>query len=250
MSPIARWWLFASALLCVAGALVHLAIPFGGTAWYWYWGAPRRLVAMAAAGQVRPVATCILIACLLGIFAGYAFSALGFVRRLPAQRLMLGVIGLGLTAHGAWLPVAAVKDPWAVGMTCGRCGSLNGFVVAMSALCLFVGVGYLLGAWYPNLTRSSRRLVASRRPHRKKVLGTGFWVKRFFIVFVVAFAIIFTARFLKGHAATGSATQAAIWSTASALAFTVARFFQARRGQHRAICKDTPEMQQNRRGGV
>lgn len=162
---ISRWWLLASALLCVAGALVHLAIPFGGPAWYWYWGAPQRLVAMAAAGQVRPVVTCVVIACLLGIFAGYAFSALGFVRRLPAQRLMLGIIGLGLAAHGVWLPIAAVNDASAVGMTCGRCGSLNGFVVAMAALCLFIGVGYLLGACHPNLTRSSRQLVSSLRRH-------------------------------------------------------------------------------------
>ena len=151
MLRIARWWLFASALLCVAGALVHLAIPLGGPAWYSYWGAPQGLVTMAAAGLVRPVVTCVVIASLLGMFAGYAFSALGLVHRLPAQRLVLGIIGLGLAAHGVWLPIAAAKDPWTLGHTCGRCGSLNAFVVAMSALCLFIGVGYLLGAWRPNL---------------------------------------------------------------------------------------------------
>ena len=125
---IARWWLFASGLLCVAGALVHLAIPLGGPAWYNYWGAPQGLVAMAAAGLlVRPAVTCVVIACLLAIFAGYAFSALSLVHRLPAQRLVLGTIGLGLTAHGVWLPIAAVRDPWAAGLTCGRCGSLNAF---------------------------------------------------------------------------------------------------------------------------
>ena len=118
---------------------------------------------MAAAGQVRPVVTCVVIAGLLAIFAGYAFSALGLVHRLPAQRFALGVIGLGLTAHGVWLPIAAVKDPWAGGLTCGRCGSLNAFVVEMSALCLFIGVGYLLGAWHPNpFVRPSGRSLAAR----------------------------------------------------------------------------------------
>jgi len=148
----------------VAGALVHFAIPLGGPGWYNYWGAPQGLVAMAAAGQaVRPAVTCIVIACLLGLFAGYAFSALGLIRRLPAHRWILGIIGLGLTAHGVWLPIAAVNDPWAVGMTCGRCGNLNAFVVAMSALCLFIGVGYLLGAWCPNVAiRPARRLLSSQ----------------------------------------------------------------------------------------
>ena len=163
MSHIVKWWLLASALLCVAGALVHLAIPFGGPSWYWYWGAPQGLVAMAGAGLARPVVTCVVIACILFAFAAYAFSAMGFMRRLPAVRWVLGIIGLGLVAHGVWLPIAAVQDPWAVGRTCGRCGSLNGFVVAMSALCLFIGIGYLLGAWRQNLTLrpSGRRTGAA-----------------------------------------------------------------------------------------
>ena len=106
---IARLWLFASGLLCVAGALVHLAIPFGGPTWYNYWGAPQGLVTMAAAGLARPAITCVVIACILAIFAAYAFSALGFLYRLPARRLVLGIFGLGLVAHGVWLPIAAVK---------------------------------------------------------------------------------------------------------------------------------------------
>lgn len=147
MSRIARWWLFASGFLCVAGALVHLAIPFGGPSWYWYWGAPQGLVAMAEAGLARPAVSCVVIACILFVFAGYAFSALGFVRRLPAQRMVLGVTGLGLALHGVWLPVAAEKGSRMVGTVCGRCGDLNGFVIAMSVLCVFIGIGCLLGAW-------------------------------------------------------------------------------------------------------
>ena len=147
----------------MAGALVHLAIPLGGPEWYWYWGAPQGLAAMASAGLARPVVTCVVIACLLFVFAGYAFSALGIVRRLPAQRWVLAVVGLVLAVHGAWLPIAAAKGSWAVGTVCGRCGNLNGFVFAMSAVCLFIGVGFLLGAWRPNLTtRSTGRKPAAR----------------------------------------------------------------------------------------
>lgn len=163
MSRISRYWLFASGLLCIAGALLHLAIPLGGPAWYSFAGAPQGLVAMAAAGLARPVVSCIVIACLLCIFAAYAFSALGFVQRLPAVRLVLGVVGLGLAVRAVWFPILAVSNPWSLGRFCGRCGSLNGFVVASSALCLFIGVGFLLGASHQNLTiRSTGRSPAAR----------------------------------------------------------------------------------------
>ena len=77
-------------------------------------------------------------------------------------------------------------------------------------------------------------------------MDKGFWARRFHAVLIGAFVIIFAAQWLKGHALVYSATQAAIWSTVSASVFTVSRFFQARRGQHCAICRDTPEMQQER----
>ena len=158
MSRIPQWWLFASALLCVFGALLHLALPLGGPAWYRFVGAPQGVVEMAEAGLARPIVTCVVIACVLGIFAGYAFSALGFIRRLPAVRWVLGVIGVGLSVRAVWFPVLAVTEPWALSRFCGRCDSLNAFVVATSALCLLIGVGYVLGAWRPNrITGSTGR---------------------------------------------------------------------------------------------
>ena len=105
---------------------------------------------MAVAGLARPVISCVVIACLLGVFSSYAFSALGSIRRLPAQRAMLCVIGLGLILRALWLPFLAVTDPRALENLCGRCSGLNAFVLATSALCLFIGAGYLLGAWRPN----------------------------------------------------------------------------------------------------
>lgn len=74
-------------------------------------------------------------------------------------------------------------------------------------------------------------------------MGTGFWIRRFVFVLVVAFAVIFAAQWLRGRGLEYAATHALLWSVVSALVFTVARYFQARRGQHCALCKDTPEMQ-------
>lgn len=81
-------------------------------------------------------------------------------------------------------------------------------------------------------------------------MSIGFWVKRFLTVLVGAFAIICVVQLLKGHAVAYSATQAGIWGTLSALVFIVVRFFQARRGQHCTICRDTPEMQRNHHSEV
>ena len=80
-------------------------------------------------------------------------------------------------------------------------------------------------------------------------MGTTFWIKRFLTVLVGAFVIIGAAQMLKGHGLSYSVSQAAIWGTITATVFTVARLYQSRKGQHCAICKDTPEMQQTDRGG-
>lgn len=79
-------------------------------------------------------------------------------------------------------------------------------------------------------------------------MGAAFWIKRFLIVLVGAFVIIGAAQMLKGHALLYSAAQGAIWGAITATVFTAARFFQSRVGQHCAVCKDTPEMQQIDRG--
>ncbi|WP_028104293.1 hypothetical protein [Pseudoduganella violaceinigra] len=76
-------------------------------------------------------------------------------------------------------------------------------------------------------------------------MGTAFWIKRFLAVLAGAFAIICAAQMLKGHDFEYSAMQGAIWAVISAAVFTLARYRQARRGQHCALCKDTPEMREN-----
>lgn len=88
------------------------------------------------------------------------------------------------------------------------------------------------------------------RSHRENFLSIGFWIKRFLAVLAGAFAIICVAQLLKGHDVAYAATQAAIWSIVSGLVFTVARFFQSRRGQHCVVCKDTLEMRQDRRNEI
>jgi len=78
-------------------------------------------------------------------------------------------------------------------------------------------------------------------------MGTAFWIRRFLTVLVGAAVIIAIVQFAKGHTWQYASIQGAIWGLVSAAVFTVARFFQSRRQQHCAICKDTPEMAQPER---
>jgi hypothetical protein len=75
-------------------------------------------------------------------------------------------------------------------------------------------------------------------------MGTRFWIKRFFTVLVGASIVSSAAQFLKNHDFRYSAVQGIIWGVITATVFTIARLLQSRRGQHCAICKDTPEMQE------
>lgn len=68
-----------------------------------------------------------------------------------------------------------------------------------------------------------------------------FWVRRFIAVAAALFFIIGAVQMLKGHLIGEAALQGLIWSVISATVFTVSRFFQARRGQHCALCNDIPK---------
>lgn len=74
-------------------------------------------------------------------------------------------------------------------------------------------------------------------------MGMWFWVRRFVVVTVGAFVLICAAHLVRGRGLAYSSFQAGVWSVITATVFTVSRYVQSRRGQHCAICKDTPEMQ-------
>jgi hypothetical protein len=73
-------------------------------------------------------------------------------------------------------------------------------------------------------------------------MGAAFWIRRFILVWTAAFALIAGAQALKGHDLVYALPQGLLWATISAGIFIGARLYQSRRGQHCAICRDTPEM--------
>jgi hypothetical protein len=73
-------------------------------------------------------------------------------------------------------------------------------------------------------------------------VSTGFWIKRFLVVLVAAFMILFAAQLLRGNDASQAVIHAALWGSISTTVFIATRWWRARRGQHCALCRDTPAM--------
>jgi hypothetical protein len=133
-------------MIMALGAAAHLAVIGVGAKGYAVLGAPAGLVAMVETSSYRPAITCIFIASLLMMGAIYGLSGAGLVTRLPYRRLILTLLGVGLVARAVLLPVAVVWQPQTLVGICGRCQLVNGFVLLTSALCLFVGLAYAVGA--------------------------------------------------------------------------------------------------------
>ena len=149
MSQSLRLYVLICAMLMAVGALLHLAVMFGGSQWYAIVGAPRGLIATLSQGSLRPAVSCVVIASALFVCSAYALSALGKIRRLPALRVVLALIALGLIGRGFILPALATWHPRTLFGICGRCEQLNGFVLLSSALCLVLGGGYAVAAMRP-----------------------------------------------------------------------------------------------------
>lgn len=77
-------------------------------------------------------------------------------------------------------------------------------------------------------------------------MGAAFWIRRFARVFAGAFALIVASHLLRGRGLAHALTEAALWATLSAIVFTGARLVQSRRGQHCAVCRDTPDVHRPR----
>lgn len=78
-------------------------------------------------------------------------------------------------------------------------------------------------------------------------MGTAFWIRRFLLVFAGAFALIAASHVIRGRGIEYALTEALLWSTLTAAVFTGARIAQSRRGQHCAVCRDTPQFHEPQR---
>ncbi|UTH74525.1 hypothetical protein [Chromobacterium sp. IIBBL 290-4] len=121
--------------LSLLASLLHIGIIFGGPAWYRFFGAPPEYAEAAGRGEWWPALVTLGIAAILAIWALYAFSAAGCLRRLPLLKPAL------LTITAIYLLRGLVVVPiWLM-----RPEAMSAFVIWSSLICLGYGLFHALG---------------------------------------------------------------------------------------------------------
>lgn len=119
----------------VVGALLHLVCIVGGADWYRWMGAGERIAQQVEAGEWMPALITLLISSLLLVWALFAFSGAGLIRKLPMLRTALVLISSVYLVRGIagfFLPLW-VDDPMV------QQNSLTFWWVSSTVCCIFGG---------------------------------------------------------------------------------------------------------------
>ena len=138
-------WLVTAGMMSAAAALLHVATIAGGPGWYRFFGAGEEMARAAERGSAMPALVTAAIAFILLLWALYAFSGAGLVRRLPLMRTALLLITAIYLLRGlALLPLLVLKPQLA-----------DTFAVVSSLVVLAYGLTYAIGTWraWPALGR-------------------------------------------------------------------------------------------------
>jgi hypothetical protein len=135
--------LVSGGILTGVASLLHVGIILGGPDWYRFFGAGEQMARLAARGSIYPSAVTAAIAVVLGVWALYALSGAGVIRRLPFVRLALVLIAAIYLARGILgVPLVLIMDdPYA-----NELRARMTFMVLSSAACVCLGLCYASGA--------------------------------------------------------------------------------------------------------
>ena len=135
MENINKLLVFGGALSMLA-AVLHIAVIIGGPDWYRFFGAGEELAAMAERGSWYPALLTSGIVVVLFVWALYAFSGAGLLKRkLPLLRAGLVTIAAIYLIRGLALFPAYIVKPDIV----------DAFLIWSSLICLVYGAAYALG---------------------------------------------------------------------------------------------------------
>jgi hypothetical protein len=135
-----RNWLIAGGISSIAVAVLHIGAIFVGAPAYRYFGAGEEMAQMSEAGSPIPALVTFAIVVVFFTWGLYAFSALGWIRRLPLLRLGLIVISAVYTLRGLGLiPQLIWKLRYPV--------SIASQGIVFSLVSLLIGVFYIIGTW-------------------------------------------------------------------------------------------------------
>jgi hypothetical protein len=128
--------LIIGGVLSVLAALLHIAIIFGGSSWYRYFGAGEWMAKMSDQGSVIPGLITFGIAMVLFVWGLYAFSGAGLITiAFPFVKLALMAISIIYLIRGLVLFPALLLRPEIV----------DGFAIWSSLVSLVFGLCYAIG---------------------------------------------------------------------------------------------------------
>jgi hypothetical protein len=130
-------WLIGAGVLSTAASILHVAVIVGGPTWYRFFGAGEGMAQAAAKGSLTPALVTFAIAVVLLVWALYAFSGAGLIRRLPLVRTALVLITVAYLLCGVALVPALIVRPERVDI----------FAVVSSLVILICGLAYAIGTW-------------------------------------------------------------------------------------------------------
>lgn len=134
--------LIIAGLFSILGGLLHLAIIIGGPDWYRFFGAGEGMAQMAEKGLAYPAITTAGIASVLFIWAAYAFSGAGLIKRLPLLRtglVLISIIFVVRTLFGM-AAVYFIDHPYLNELQVRPV-----FMVGSSLVCLVYSLFYIVG---------------------------------------------------------------------------------------------------------
>lgn len=130
-------WLILGGTLSALAAILHLAVIAGGPSWYRFFGAGEAMAQAAERGSSTPALITLAIAAMLMVWALYAFSGAGIIRRLPLLRTALILISaVYLLRAFALLPTLILRPDL-----------VDTFAIVSSLVVLAYGLAYSIGAW-------------------------------------------------------------------------------------------------------
>jgi hypothetical protein len=129
--------LISAGLCSLITALLHLVIIVGGSEWYRFFGAGDHIVQLSEQGSLYPGVLTFGIALVFFSWAGYAFSAAGWLRRLPWLKPILIIITLIYLVRGAGLLPLLLIFPEQV----------DSFLVVSSIISFIIGSLHFAGIW-------------------------------------------------------------------------------------------------------
>jgi hypothetical protein len=146
MSVRPNKWLITGGWLSLVAALLHVACIFGGGDWYRFFGAGEELARADEAGSWMPAILTAGIAAVLSVWAAYAFSGAGTIRRLPLIRTALVIITAIYLLRGLFIIPITIEPVMR-----------TSFNIWSSLIVLVYGFVYAVGTWqaWPHL--SARR---------------------------------------------------------------------------------------------